>query len=511
MINYERVTSKNLKVIKELENNLSPESVQGMIKIKTHAENELRERLDGMESSEAKEIFLKKIELKPTVNTFWVLEDMEEIIAPEKKEFLKEIEMRVIQNLEKKIETTATEDGKERIMEAMSAGSVGARKIIENLDLPANIKVKLKAIEIKKIENKIKQIEDPQRLEALREKIENEKIRPLIQLENFKILEEKIESKILQIGPEMVLKQIKKAEDQLAKAEEVIESSSPELIKKIKNILSEARKNYEEKKYREAYKNAVTASQMINNEIMQDERGKMLQRIENERTVKFEKGFPGISIPNVMTCPMPKKPECEGEAKTIRDSAGCVRFICKGINGSPSGSEDTDYAEKPDSGKKVVCPALWAPVCGKDGKTYSNECIAANIAKVKIDYEGVCKNAGDSTKNLSCWRKCASLGYQSGICRKWTVTLNAETGCKAGEANIGTTSDCLVSPGLVGIGKTCCCAKNIKTQTQTQTQTQIKEIPVKKPPVAKDPKPLIENEADEFINVTPAPSNSSNN
>lgn len=42
----------------------------------------------------------------------------------------------------------------------------------------------------------------------------------------------------------------------------------------------------------------------------------------------------------------------------------------------------------------VVCATLYDPVCGVDGVTYSNDCVAG-VAGIEIDYSGICISSSE--------------------------------------------------------------------------------------------------------------------
>ena len=77
--------------------------------------------------------------------------------------------------------------------------------------------------------------------------------------------------------------------------------------------------------------------------------------------------------------------------------------------------------------EKIACPMVWAPVCGKDERTYGNACLA-KVAGVEIAYKGKCKVE----------RFCKDL-CGDGICQE--IVCLAE-GCPCAETPRTCPQDC---------------------------------------------------------------------
>jgi len=60
------------------------------------------------------------------------------------------------------------------------------------------------------------------------------------------------------------------------------------------------------------------------------------------------------------------------------------------IEGIKDWSQEQEQERETEQEQERACIQLWKPVCGKDGKTYSNKCFAES-ADVEIEYEGACR------------------------------------------------------------------------------------------------------------------------
>lgn len=165
---------KKIIIIKELEDNLTPDIAQELIEIKHRSLDNFRRKIETIKTKKAEEAFLKQIEAKPNIRTFEALKEMENFISPEKEKFLNEMKERTAEKIKKEIKEAKTIEARRLKLETLSSGSTEAPQIINELKLPPEISTELKKIEAGKIERRIKFIEEPQRLEILKEKIKKE-------------------------------------------------------------------------------------------------------------------------------------------------------------------------------------------------------------------------------------------------------------------------------------------------------------------------------------------------
>jgi hypothetical protein len=114
--------------------------------------------------------------------------------------------------------------------------------------------------------------------------------------------------------------------------------------------------------------------------------------------------------PNVF-CPMNYDPVCGCNGVTYSNS--CVAYYVGGVTSWTTGEcgSITSCINTAQIDSTLLCPIIYEPVCGCDSITYSNSCVAENYAGITSWTPGTCQNQihlADSCTNLT--------GINFGLC-----------------------------------------------------------------------------------------------
>jgi len=194
---------EDLRIMKELENNVSTQAKNSITEIKEEALQKISKNIiENTDTQEKEEEYLVKMSAKNDIKQLEILEEIKDLIPENKKEFVQKATNKTIEGIRNDIEKAKDSVQKSRILNKIAGDQIRQIKIIEKIDDAGSSIVKdILNKQSEKIENKIQITENTSTLEQLRERIKEEEERGSGEIKQIK---ERVENRIEAINTENV-------------------------------------------------------------------------------------------------------------------------------------------------------------------------------------------------------------------------------------------------------------------------------------------------------------------
>ncbi len=305
---------EDLRIIKELENNLAPETIEKILEIKNKALDNFRQDFEKLETPEEQERFLEKIEELHDVKQFEVFKEIEQVIPEEQKEFFEEMKDKAMQEMKNDINNAEDMSQRAMIIEKLAGDTPEHIEIIKEFGPPPEILNEILKEQVEKLSKKIQTTQDIEKIQILKERIaEEDMIREELEKrapDIFRQIETKFEQGLENIKQDKAAEQLEKAKIDLVRAEkdltEFLEkkelsehlrnSPASVLVENAKKHITNAEKTFDEGKYGQAFGQATAVMSNANNVWRIIKEVELREKIAGKRIEKMEEMMGDMDI-----------------------------------------------------------------------------------------------------------------------------------------------------------------------------------------------------------------------